>query len=293
MRTRFIEVTADLLDTDESIAVVLADIGVSRLAQTGAADRHPSRVINVGLREQLLIGVAAGLALEGMQPIVHSYTPFLIERPFEQIKLDLGHQDVGAVLVSIGASFDAAGEGRTHQSPGDVALMSTLPDWSIHIPGHPDELEVILRSTAADGGRSYIRLSETSNLQSATDGPGGLSVLRRGSGPTVVAVGPMLNATLAAVDGLDATVVYVTTVRPLDGAGLRAVAGSEVVLVEPYLEGTSAGALGAALLDRPHRVLSIGVPNIEHRHYGTAADHAAALGLDSAGIRRRVDNFLA
>ncbi len=137
MRTRFIEVTADLLDTDESIAVVLADIGVSRLAQTGAADRHPSRVINVGLREQLLIGVAAGLALEGMQPIVHSYTPFLIERPFEQIKLDLGHQDVGAVLVSIGASFDAAGEGRTHQSPGDVALMSTLPDWSIAHTGTP------------------------------------------------------------------------------------------------------------------------------------------------------------
>ena len=88
-----------------------------------------------------MIGVAAGLALEGYRPVAHSYTPFLVERPYEMLKLDLGHNDLGAVLVSIGASYDAAREGRTHQAPEDVALVAALPGWTIHVPGHVDEAE--------------------------------------------------------------------------------------------------------------------------------------------------------
>jgi len=109
MRDRFADVVTRALDEDERVALVLAEIGVARLAELGVLDRHQARVVNVGIREQLLISVAAGMALEGMRPVAHSYAPFLVERPFEQIKLDLTHQDVGAVLVSIGASYDASG----------------------------------------------------------------------------------------------------------------------------------------------------------------------------------------
>src|SRR5918911_211049 len=110
MRQRFYDVAARALDEDPRVAIVLAEIGASELP------RHP-RVFNVGIREQLMIGVAAGLALEGLRPVVHSYTPFLVERPYEQLKLDLAHQDVGAILVSTGASYDAAHAGRTHEAP--------------------------------------------------------------------------------------------------------------------------------------------------------------------------------
>lgn len=99
MRDRFVHASSQLLDERADIAVVLAEISLSNFKESGAVQRHPRRVVNVGIREQLLIGFAAGLAMEGIRPIVHTYSPFLIERPFEQVKLDFGHQDLGGVFV--------------------------------------------------------------------------------------------------------------------------------------------------------------------------------------------------
>lgn len=293
MRERFARVVARALDDDPRVALVLADIGVGQL-QAAGVDPHRDRVVNVGIREQLMIGVAAGMALEGLRPVVHTYAPFLVERPFEQIKLDLGHQDVGAVLVSIGASYDASAEGRTHQAPGDVALIATLPGWTIHVPGHADEAETLLERAIAGDGRVYVRLSTESN-DAARLGDG-LQVVRCGTAtsPVVLAVGPTLDPVLAASQDRELTVAYTSTVRPFDAAGLRGVVtGTEVVLVEPTLAGTSSAAVADALRDRPHRLLALGVREPELRRYGTPAEHRSAQGLDAAGIRRSLDGFLA
>jgi transketolase len=287
MRSRFYAVAARALDEEPRLALVLADIGVSELP------RH-ERVFNLGIREQLMIGVAAGLALEGFRPVAHSYAPFLVERPYEQVKLDLGHQDVGAVLVSTGASYDAARAGRTHQAPEDVALLAALPGWTIHVPGHPDEVERQLQRAFAGDDRVYVRLSEETN-RTAVHGDGRLVVVRRGSAhaPVIVAVGPTLDEVLAATADLDVSVGYLATVRPFDHDGLRAlVAGTDVVLVEPYLAGTSAAEISAALSERPHRLHALGVRNPELRRYGTGADHRAAHGLDARGIRASIAEFL-
>lgn len=293
MRERFARVVARALDDDPRVALVLADIGVGQLEAVGV-DGHRDRVVNVGIREQLMIGVAAGMALEGLRPVVHTYAPFLVERPFEQVKLDLGHQDVGAVLVSIGASYDASAEGRTHQAPGDVALIATLPGWTIHVPGHADEAEALLERAIAGEGRFYVRLSTESN--DAAHLGDGLQVVRRGTAASavIVAVGPTLDPVLAASRDRDLTVAYTPTVRPLDAAGLRAaVTGTDVVLVEPTLAGTSSAVVSDALRDRPHRLLALGVREPELRRYGTPAEHRRAQGLDAAGIRRSLDGFLA
>ncbi|MFE2725693.1 transketolase family protein [Kitasatospora sp. NPDC059327] len=293
MRERFLDVTTRLLDDDPRLALVLADISAAGFAP--AAERHPDRVVNVGIREQLLIGAAGGLALTGMRPIAHTFASFLIERPFEQVKLDLVHQGVGAVLVSAAGSYDWPAGGRTHMAPGDVALLDTLPGWTVHVPGHPDEAELLLRHAAADGDRNvYLRLSEHRNATAVPVEAGRFTVVRRGSKGVVLAVGPMLDVVLAATEGLDVSVLYAATVRPFDAAGLRAAVGgrADVVLVEPYLAGTSAGEAHAALADRPHRVLGLGVPREEHRHYGSIAEHLAAYGLDAAGLRERIGTFL-
>jgi transketolase len=244
-----------------------------------------------------MASVGGGLALAGMRPIVHTYAPFLVERAFEQVKLDLAHQNAHAVLVSVGASYDAARAGRTHQAPEDVALMDTVPGFSILVPGHPSEVPGLLRGAVGvlETGRSaYIRLSTESNRQALPLWPG-LRVVRSGRRAVVVAVGPMLDPVLDAVADLDVSVAYATTVRPFDGSGLRALAADTsgtVVLVEPYLAGTSAWAVAEALAGQPQRLLSLGVPRGELRRYGTPADHARQHGLDAAGIRRSVTGFL-
>jgi transketolase len=292
MRDRFHRVAGALLDEDPRLAVVLAVIGASSLEP--ARQRHPDRVIDLGIREQLLISAAGGLALAGMRPIAHTFAPFLIERPFEQIKLDLVHQDVGAVLVSAGASYDYPFYGRTHLSPGDVALLGTLPGWTVHVPGHPDEAERLLRAAAAASGRVYLRLSLTAN-EHPLAGPGtGMTVLRTGASGTIIAVGPLADAVLAATAGLDVTVLYAATIRPFDAGALRAtLTVPDVVLVEPYLAGTSVPAVAAALADIPHRVLGLGVGRDELRRYGTPPEHQAAHGLDATGLRASITRFLA
>lgn len=288
MRERFAAVTSRLLDEDPRLAVVLAVITSDSFAAVGR--RHPDRVIDLGIREQLLISTAGGLALAGLRPVAHTFASFLVERPFEQVKLDLNHQDVGAVLVSAGASYDNSAGGRTHQSPGDVALLDTLPGWTVHVPGHPDEAEALLRDAYRADGRVYVRLSTEANEQPLPTTP---TVLKRGSRGTVVAVGPLADPVLAATSDLDVTVLYTATVRPFPAELLReTLVAPQVVLVEPYLAGTSVPAVASALSDLPHRVLGLGVARAELRRYGTPSDHQSAHGLDAKGLRSSITAFL-
>jgi transketolase len=289
-RTQFARTATDLLEEDLSTALVLAEISARFFGE--AARRHPDRALNVGIREQLLVNVGAGMALTGMRPIVHTFGTFLVERAFEQLKLGFGHQGVGGVLVGVGGSFDASSAGRTHQAPGDVALMDTLPDVGIHAPGTAAETDEVLRRAVAVEGLHYLRVVEQTNRESFS-GPG-LHVVRRGSGATVVALGPVLDEVLEATADRDVTVLYAHTVRPFDASTLRAVlTRPDVVLVEPWLAGTSARSVVDALVDVPHRLLALGTRRIELRHYGLPAEHQRAHGLDAAGIRRSVDAFLA
>ena len=289
-RTQFGRTATDLLDEDLSTALVIAEISARFFG--GALRRHPDRALNVGIREQLLVNVGAGMALTGMRPIVHTFGTFLVERAFEQVKLGFGHQGVGGVLVGVGGSFDAAMAGRTHQTPGDVALMDTLPDVAIHAPGTAAETEEVLRTAVAAEGLHYVRVVEQTNAESFA-GPG-LHVVRRGAGATVIALGPVLDEVLAATSDRDVTVLYAHTVRPFDGPALRRLLTTpEVVLVEPWLAGTSARCVTDALVDVPHRLLALGTRRMELRHYGSPVEHQRAHGLDAAGIRRSLESFLA
>jgi transketolase len=288
MREAYAATTVALFREDPRVAVVLAEISRDLLREAFAHD--PSRAVNVGIAEQAMVGVAAGFALEGFHPIAHSLAPFMAERPFEQLKLDFGYQGLGGTFVGAGGSYDYGSEGGTHHAGGDVAALLAIPRMQVLAPGHPSEVDALLRATYANGRPTYIRTSVAANADGHDVAPGRLQVLRRGDGPTVVAFGPMLDRTLAAVDGLDATVAYATSVEPFDARGLATLAGArpDVVAVEPWYEGSSATALTAALGHLPARYRFVGVPRRFLHAYGTREELDADLGLDVAGIRRRL-----
>ena len=288
-RSRFYELLPELVASDPRAVAVLAEIGAAYVPDSAAADR----IVNLGIREQLLVSTAGGLALTGMRPIVHTFAPFLVERPYEQVKLDLGHQGVGAVLVAAGGSHDWPAGGESLFGRRDVALLDTLDGWTVHVPGHADEAESLLRDAVARDDRVYVRLDGRSNADAHPAGDGRMQVLRRGSRGTVVAVGPMLDRTLAATAGMDVTVLYASTVRPFDADTLRSTLDTpDVVLVEPYLRDTSTPEVARALGDVRHRTLGLGVGQGELRRYGTREEHEQAHGIDEPGLRRSIGRFL-
>jgi transketolase len=292
MREQAARTVVDLFRRDDRVAVVMADISLDLLQP--AVEHDARRAINVGIMEQTAIGVAAGFALEGFHPVVHTIAPFLAERPFEQLKLDFGYQRLGGLFVSVGASYDYGQSGGTHHAPGDVAALSTIPAMEVLVPGTPAETDTLVRASYANGRPTYLRTSVVEHTQTLDLAQGGLTPVRRGAAATVIAVGPFLDRALAALDGVDATVLYATTAYPLDAATLavEAADAAEVVVVEPLYEGTSAGQVAAALSHRPTRILSIGVPRRVISRYGTAEEHDRDLGLDTAAIRERILAFL-
>lgn len=297
MRAQMASTLADLFAADPRLVLILADISSGYFGELFEA--YPNRCLNVGIMEQTAVSVAAGFALEGFVPVFHTIAPFAVERPFEQWKDDFSYQGLGGNVISIGASYDYGTDGATHHAPADVAVLLTIPRMEVVVPGTGAEFDTLFRQSYADGNPTYFRLSAEPNRQSRAVEFGRLDVVRTGSRATVIAVGPMLDRTLDATNGMEVTVAYCATASPFDAAGLRQLSQlsadgvHHVALVEPFLEGTLTGAVVSALQPDPVRVESIGVPRQVLSRYGSVEEHDTALGLTTLTIRRRLETLLA
>jgi len=291
MRQQMAKTLEELMVTDERLVVLLADISYSLFDQHNAI--FSERILNLGVLEQTVISTAAGLAMEGFIPAVHSFAPFLVERPFEQLKDDFCFQQLGGNFISSGASYDYSVEGMTHQGPGDVQILHSLPGMQVVVPGTASEFDTLFRESYANGSPTYYRLSAKSNPVGYPVRFGEMLIVKRGKQATVIAVGPMLAAVLSAVEEMDVTVLYCTTVAPFDAETLRATSESNnIVIVEPYYEGVLVPDVCKAMKQVPIRVEAIGVPHKVLSHYGQPEQHDEELGLTPEGIRQRIEQFL-
>lgn len=246
MRKQYILTTDQLSDADERVITLLGEIGV--FSFRNIKQKHKNQVQNLGIMEPASIGIAAGLAQEGFIPFFHTIAPFIVERAYEQLKVDFGYQCLCGNFVSVGASYDDGGLGSTHYCPADVPALMHIPNMQIVVPGTAKETDQLICSSYDNGYPTYYRLSTACNRESYYEGFGKAVVIKKGIKATVVAVGPLLEPVLEAVRDLDVTVLYYTTVTPFDKECLcENCASRKVLLCEPYYYGALTTEIMTAL----------------------------------------------
>ena len=165
MRNRFGEVMSKLADENENIIIIVADIGYRVFDDF--REKYPERFINMGICEQSIISVASGMALEGLKPWVYTITPFLIERPFEQIKLDIDQQNVNVNLVGFA---DYPTLGPTHTEINAKKMMELFNNIESFFPSDGDETEKMILQAYAREGPSFISLKSDPTLTRSITG---------------------------------------------------------------------------------------------------------------------------
>ena len=286
MRSQLVRTVSKIIKEDDKAVLLLGDIGVFGFRES--LKNHPERAYNIGILEQSTISLAAGLSMCGLIPIVHTIAPFLVERSFEQIKVDLCYQELGANLVSVGASYDYAGLGPTHHCPGDVAILNQIPNIEVVIPGHPDEFDELFRSNYNNDRTTYYRLSGDSNAVSHKVTFGQNFIVREGKELVVIAVGPMLQTVMDALDDLDVTIIYCTTIKPFDTSFLAQYPSKKIIIFEPYYSGVILTNILRQTESLVGDYTSIGVPNDFINKYGNKEDIDKLIGLDKQTIRQKV-----
>ncbi len=279
MRTTFIQTLCEVAERDERVWLLTADLGYSVLEVF--RDRFPRRYVNVGVAEQNLIGVAAGLARCGKVPFVYSIANFPTLRCLEQIRNDVCYHQGDVKVVAVGGGFTYASQGYTHHGVEDVAVMRSLPGMTVVAPGDPIETRLATRALTVRPGPCYLRLGKAKEPVVHPREPdfalGKAVLVRPGRDLTLVSTGGMLQEAVRTAErlaglGVEARVLSMHTVKPLDDEAVLK-AARETGGVVTLEEHSVTGGLGSAVADvlavagaRPGFFRKLGVPDgLYHR----------------------------
>ena len=269
-RDAFARTLVALAESDERVVAVVNDsVGSSKLG--GFQERFPDRLINVGIAEQAMVGVAAGLAAGGRLHFVSAASCFLTARAMEQIKVDIAYSRHHVVLCGQSPGISYGELGPTHHSPEDLAWLRTIPGLEVIVPTDPAETAAAVTWAAGHDGPVFLRISRT-GVPAVFDAetpfhPGRAHMLRAGGDVTIVALGTVVPRALAAADylsarGIAARVLVMSSLVPLDTEALLAAARDTagIVTVEEAYTCGLGGAVAEFLAQRcpvPMRMLGL------------------------------------
>jgi len=310
MRNNFADELYKLSTEDERIVLLTGDIG-NRLFDN-MKEESEERIINCGIAEQSMMGIAAGFALSGLLPVVYTITPFTTYRCFEQIRVDVCYNNVPVVIVGTGAGLSYSTLGPTHHSMEDIAIMRALPGMTIFCPCDPVETRLGLRAAIKNNGPIYIRIGKKGEPVLEKDDYKGIVLgkaytMREGKDICFIGTGPVLGLALKAADelktmGISARVENFHTVKPMDTERLDEIAEdfSCIVVIEEH---GKIGGLYSAIAEwygnqstkrlylhsigsKDEFLHKIGSQNFARQHYGITVEHIIEIAKSECGVKR-------
>lgn len=230
MRNQFADTFYQIGRADPRLCIIVADISPAGSMAKFRSD-FPRRFINTGVSEQIMIGIAAGMAQRGFRPFAYTIATFTLYRPFEMVRDDLCYQNLPVTIVGIGGGVTYSTLGATHHAQEDVSIACSIPNMNVIAPCDPAETEAATRWCAQQEiGPVYLRLGKAGepNLSSEAKRPwtfGKIRTLREGHDVCILSYGPITKRAFEVADrfrarGRSAAVVSVHTLKPLDKSGI-------------------------------------------------------------------------
>lgn len=301
-RDAYVRAVEALAAADERIVAIVNDsVGSSKLGRF--RDRFPERLINVGIAEQNMVGVGAGLANGGKIPFVSGASCFLTARAMEQIKADCAYSHANVKLCGISSGVAYGELGATHHSIEDVAWLRAIDKLTVIVPADPWQTEEAIKAAAAHDGPVFIRISRMPVPELERVDPdfriGRAEELRPGSDVAIIVNGTLVHRALAAAqtlaaEGVSARVVNMATVSPVDTQALASAAATGAIVTAE--EGLAHGGLGGAVAEycaahMPVRMRMLGFPGFLPT--GSASWLMDRFGLNAQGIAAAARDLLA
>lgn len=273
MRDAFINALIDLAENDKDIVLLTGDLGFGVFEEFEA--RFPGQYFNVGIAEQNMMGLAAGLSLEGKKVVAYSIGNFASLRCLEQIRNDVCYHDASITIVASGGGFSYGSLGMSHHTTEDLAILRALPNMVVVAPCTKEEAKEATKQLVSSKGVGYLRLDKTAAEEVAEAQPfsvGKARIFKEGTDIALLATGGILEeAVLAAKElesfGLDIRILGIHTVKPIDKDEILKSAretGGLVVIEEHNKDGGLGSAVAEVCMDYavlPNKFLRIGLNN--------------------------------
>lgn len=254
----------------------------------------PDRCTNVGIYEDAMFSIAAGMSRRGLVPTIFGIQPYLIERTLEQIKMDFAYQKLGVNVIGTGAAVDYPKYGYSHYCAEDAQIIKMIPSCEFIAPGTAKQFVQLFNQSYRNGHPTFFRVSDHPNKSYDPDVVfGKANVIQRGSEATVIAVSVMLDEVMKVCKDKNVTVLYYTTLEPFDGITLAEnCPTNKILIVEPEFEGTLLYDVHAALPNRALQIEQVAFPREIFRNYGTYDEKLLHYGLKTEKIAEKLSALL-
>lgn len=253
MRDTFARTLYQVAKKKPNVFIVVADISPAG-SMAPFREEFPEQFINVGVAEQTMISLCAGLALRGCRSFAYTIATFAVYRPFEQVRIDLCYQNLPVTVVGIGAGVSYSTLGGTHHAQEDIAVVGAIPNMAIIAPCDPLETEAATWVCAERDGPTYLRLGKAGEPNLTAEAPepfefGKVRLIKAGKDVCIIAYGPIMKMALEVAERIEreqqrsVALVSAHTVKPLDQAGIKRILDDfeTVVVVEEH---SARGSLG-------------------------------------------------